>query len=198
MFETRGLRRLRVGPISFNLEPGTCASLQGRSGSGKSVLLRMIADLDPHEGDSILDGQACSRIPAPRWRRMVTYVPAESGWWHETAGAHFAAGIDLPGLLSSVGIAAEAVSWPVSRLSTGERQRLSLLRALHPENRVLLLDEPTSGLDVESVGLVEALLLARLRLGTSILMVTHDPDQATRMATRHFTLSDGRLERALP
>ena len=197
MFETRGLRRLRVGPISFKLEPGTCASLQGRSGVGKSVLLRMIADLDPHEGDSILDGRACSRLPAPEWRRLVTYVPAESGWWHDTAGAHFAADADLPGLLASVGIPADAASWPVSRLSTGERQRLSLLRALHPGNRVLLLDEPTSGLDVDSVARVEALLLGRLRLGTSILMVTHDPDQAIRMASTHFTLDDGRLERTV-
>jgi ABC-type lipoprotein export system ATPase subunit len=81
----------------------------------------------------------------------------------------------------------------VARLSTGERQRLALLRALGPENRVLLLDEPTSGLDAENTGLVEALLRGRLSLGTAILLVTHDPEQATRMASRHLEVRGGQL-----
>jgi ABC-type multidrug transport system ATPase subunit len=194
MFETRALSRLQVGPIDLSLDAGACVSIQGKSGSGKSVLLRMIADLDPHEGDAFLDGRACSQMPAPAWRRLVTYVPAESGWWDERVDAHFVKGTDFGALLPTLGIPAEAPSWPVARLSTGERQRLSLLRALCPTNRVLLLDEPTSGLDVESVGLVEALLRTRLSLGTAILMVTHDPDQAERMASRRLHLHDGRLE----
>lgn len=195
MLQTRGLSRLGVGPIDLQLDQGICASLRGRSGSGKSVLLRMIADLDPHEGEAFLENQPRTGIPAPLWRRQVTYVAAESGWWADTVAAHFRKGADLTGMLESVGIAAEAASWPVRRLSTGERQRLALLRALAPENRVLLLDEPTSGLDVESVARVESLLLGRLKLGASILMVTHDSAQAARMASTHFELRDGRLER---
>ncbi len=193
MLETHALRRLNVGPIDLMLEPGTCVSIEGKSGSGKSVMLRMIADLDPHQGDALLDGVACSRMPAPRWRRMVTYVTAESGWWDERVAAHFAAGTDFSTLLPSVGIAAEASSWPVAQLSTGERQRLALLRALRPENRVLLLDEPTSGLDGASVGLVEALMRAQIACGIAILLVTHDPEQATRMASRRLNLRDGQL-----
>jgi ABC-type lipoprotein export system ATPase subunit len=81
----------------------------------------------------------------------------------------------------------------VARLSTGERQRLALLRALGPENRVLLLDEPTSGLDSDSTELVEALLRRRMANGTAILLVTHDPKQAQRMASHHYELEDGRL-----
>ena len=193
MLETRALRRLLVGPIDLTLKSGTCVSLEGKSGSGKSVLLRMIADLDPHDGDALLDGQACSRMPAPAWRRLVTYVPADSGWWDERVDAHFGAGTDFAAILPTVGIPVEASTWPVSRLSTGERQRLSLLRALRPGNRVLLLDEPTSGLDAESVGLVEALLRERLGHGIALLMVTHDPDQAARMAEKHLELRDGGL-----
>ncbi|WP_197094593.1 ABC transporter ATP-binding protein [Microvirga massiliensis] len=191
--EARALRRLHVGPTDLTIERGTCVSIAGQSGSGKSVLLRMIADLDPHDGDAFLDGRACSRMPAPAWRHRVTYVAAESGWWDESVGVHFAAGTDFATLLPSVGLPAEASGWPVARLSTGERQRLALLRALGPDNRVLLLDEPTSGLDEASVALVEAVLRERLARGTAILLVTHDPDQAARMASRHLELRDGRL-----
>jgi ABC-type multidrug transport system ATPase subunit len=194
MLELRGLHRLQVGPVDLKVEPGTCVAIQGRSGAGKSVLLRMIADLDPHQGDALLDGQACSAMPAPTWRRRVTYVAPDSGWWRERVGEHFSPETRLDQLLPAVGIAAEAALWPVARLSTGERQRIALLRAFQPDNRVLLLDEPTSGLDRESIGRVEALLRERLAAGMSILMVTHDPEQAGRMASRRFDLRDGRLQ----
>jgi ABC-type iron transport system FetAB ATPase subunit len=193
MLEARSLRRLHVGPISFSLAAGECVAVAGRSGAGKSLLLRMVADLDPHEGDSILDGVRCSGMPAPAWRRQVTYVAAESGWWAEQVGTHFLPEVALAVLLERVGIPAEAAAWPVARLSTGERQRLALLRALTPANRVLLLDEPTSGLDATSTGLVEALLREHLAAGTAILLVTHDPDQASRMAARHLEVRDGQL-----
>jgi ABC-type iron transport system FetAB ATPase subunit len=197
MLEARALRRLHLGPIDFSLAPGECVSVAGKSGAGKTVLLRMVADLDPHDGDVALDGEACSAMPAPRWRRVVTYVAAESGWWDEAVAAHFAPDIDFAALFASVGIPAEARSWPVARLSTGERQRLALLRALRPDNRVLLLDEPTSGLDGESARMVEVLLRSRLSRGTAILMVTHDPEQALRLASRHLEVRDGKLvERA--
>ena len=194
MLETRRLCRLQVGPVDLTLQASECVSVAGRSGSGKSVLLRMIADLDPHEGDSWLDGECCSSMPAPAWRRMVTYVAAESGWWDEQVATHFPPELDLRSLLPVVGIAADAADWPVARLSTGERQRIALLRALSPANRVLLLDEPTSALDAHSTGLVETLLRCRLEAGTSILLVTHDPGQAARMATRHLELRDGHLQ----
>jgi ABC-type multidrug transport system ATPase subunit len=198
MFEGHALRRLHLGPIDFLLRHGECVSISGKSGAGKSVLLRMLADLDPHQGDALLDGAACSGMPAPKWRRMVTYVAAGSGWWDECVGAHFSPGTDFPTLLPSVGISAEAWAWPVARLSTGERQRLSLLRALNPENRVLLLDEPTSGLDAESTSRVEALLRGRMSTGTAILLVTHDPEQARRMASRHLAVREGQLVGVTP
>jgi UDP-glucose/iron transport system ATP-binding protein len=198
MLEGQALRRLYLGPIDFTLRPSECVSVAGKSGAGKSLLLRMIADLDPHEGDVTLDGAACSGMPAPEWRNMVTYVAAESGWWDERVAAHFSPGTDFAKLFAAVGISAEAWTWPVARLSTGERQRLALLRALSPQNRVLLLDEPTSGLDAENTGMVEALLRGRLAAGTAILLVTHDPEQASRMASRHFEVRDGRLIEETP
>jgi ABC-type iron transport system FetAB ATPase subunit len=198
MLDAHMLHRLHLGPIDFSLGRGECVSVAGKSGAGKSVLLRMVADLDPHDGDVMLDDQPCSGMPAPRWRLMVTYVAAESGWWDERVATHFPPDTDFAALFPSVGIPAEAATWPVSRLSTGERQRLALLRALGPLNRVLLLDEPTSGLDAQSTSLVEAVLRARLATGTAILLVTHDPEQAARMASRHFVVQEGKLMERKP
>ena len=123
----------------------------------------------------------------------MAYVPADSGWWSARVGDHFAAGTDFAALFPKVGIAADAATWLVSRLSTGERQRLALVRSLRPAVKVLLLDEPTSGLDGESVARVEALLKQQLETGVAILLVTHDPAQAVRMASRHFALRGGQL-----
>jgi ABC-type multidrug transport system ATPase subunit len=194
MLQTFALRRLAVGPVDLRLEDGECVALSGPSGAGKSVLLRMMADLDPHDGDAALDGAMCSAMPAPAWRRQVAYVPAEAGWWASHVHSHFDAGAQLPRRLPELGLPSDAADWPVLRLSTGERQRLALLRALTHLPRVLLLDEPCSGLDADSTARVEALLRAELKRGASILLVTHDPAQALRMATRRFRLQSGRLE----
>lgn len=193
MLELRGLQRLHIGPVTFVVKAAECVSVSGRSGSGKSVLLRAIADLDPHEGDIWLEGRSCSSMPAPQWRRQVTYVAAESGWWHDTVGPHFPAHTDFSSLFPKVGIEPSHADVPVHRLSTGERQRLALLRALCLESKVLLLDEPTSSLDPESVELVERLLRERLSAGTAMILVTHDAEQAVRMGTRHVRLDEGRL-----
>jgi ABC-type iron transport system FetAB ATPase subunit len=81
----------------------------------------------------------------------------------------------------------------VDRLSTGERQRLALARALQLGPQVLLLDEPTSALDPPSVRQVEALLAARVEAGCALLLVSHDPDQPNRLGARHMRMDAGRL-----
>lgn len=193
MLELLGLKRLHVGPVDLRVEGGECVAIEGKSGSGKSVLLRTIADLDPHEGDARLAGAACSAMPAPQWRRQVTYVAAESGWWADRVEDHFASRDELARWLPRVGLPPDAADWPVARLSTGERQRAALLRALTPGNRVLLLDEPTSGLDADTRDKVEAVLRERLEAGGAIVLVTHDPELARRLAHRRFTMDAGQL-----
>lgn len=192
MLSLVGLKRLHVGPIDCEVGAGECISVMGQSGAGKSILLRAVADLDPHEGDAALDGAVASSMAAPDWRARVTYVAADSGWWSARVADHFPAGTDFA-FLADVGIAAEAGTWPVSRLSTGERQRLSLLRAIRPPTRALLLDEPTSGLDSVNVERVERLLRAMLASGMAIVLVTHDAAQAARLAHRRFELTGGQL-----
>ncbi len=194
LLQLKGLQRLHVGPIDLQLHAGECVSVMGPSGAGKSVLLRMIADLDPHAGEAWLNDAACSAMPAPQWRKQVTYVPAESGWWSEEVRAHFPPQFDFARWLPLLGLDPQAGDWPVDRLSTGERQRLALLRALRPDGKVLLLDEPTSGLDENAVLAVENLLRMQMQEHRiAILMVTHSQAQADRMAARQTTLHNGAL-----
>ena len=91
--------------------------------------------------------------------------------------------------------AAEAMGWEVTRLSTGEGQRLSLVRALVQSPRVLLLDEPTAALDPEAAAAVEALLHERLANGLILVFVSHDRAQARRLARRCLRFDKGGANR---
>ena len=191
----RNLQRLGLGPAGFDLADGECLSVRGPSGAGKSLLLRAIADLDPNQGELHLDGVARDAMPAPGWRRRIAHVPAEPGWWADLVRTHFEDWSAAAPLVVRLGPAEDCRDWPVSRLSTGERQRLALVRALLTEPRVLLLDEPTSGLDGDASGQVEALLQERLEAGASALWVTHDEAQAGRVARRGLVVGMARSGR---
>jgi ABC-type iron transport system FetAB ATPase subunit len=194
----RGLGSRFGGPFDFSLQAGECVAIQGPSGAGKSVLLRMLADLDPHEGEVLLDGHSSTSMPAPAWRSKVVYQAAEPAWWEATAAQHFAAAQRgfVQEAMSALGLALGLLDVDIERLSTGERQRLALVRSLAREPRVLLLDEPTAALDPASVARAEALLAARLADGMALLIVTHSADQARRLAQRVFHLEQGKLTTA--
>jgi len=178
-------------PASFTLAAGECIVVKGPSGAGKTMLLRAIADLDPNQGLVSLQGRDRSTIPGPEWRRLVGYVPAEPGWWAETVGEHFGDWTAATAVLAKLGFPEEAQSWPIARLSTGERLRLALVRALIIRPKVLLLDEPTAALDSASVATVEDLIVTRLRAGLAVLWVTHDVGQARRIARRQLAVEAG-------
>lgn len=192
MFEISNLKTPLIGPISLSIAPGECVSLRGPSGTGKSLLLRAIADLDPNEGDVRLDQQSRNRMPAPQWRRLVAMIPAESGWWTDNVADHFKPGPETAALLEAVDLP-KALDWKVNRLSTGEKQRLALARALHNKPKVLLLDEPTSALDEQATARVEDIVRRQMSEGVAILLVTHDQAQAQRLGGRHFLMEHGRL-----
>jgi ABC-type iron transport system FetAB ATPase subunit len=184
-----------AGPFDFDVEAGACIVIQGPSGAGKSVLLRMLADLDPHTGDALLDGQAAQAMAAPAWRARVLYQAAEPAWWEATPGAHFddAQLAWAAGQLDALGLRADILDAEIAYLSTGERQRLALLRSLSRKPQVLLLDEPTAALDPDGVTRVETLLQVCRRDGLTILMVSHSPEQARRIGTRTWRVEDGKL-----
>jgi len=193
MLTVSALRRLHVS-ASFELIDGECVALQGPSGVGKSLLLRAIADLDPNEGTVTLDGIPRETVPAPAWRKLVTYVAAEPGWWADTVQEHFADWERAVALAERLALPSSCGTWPISRLSTGEKQRLGLLRALVLRSRVLLLDEPTSALDAASTASVEAIVADRVSTGTSVMWSTHNGAQARRVGSRLFTMASGQIE----
>ena len=196
MLRIGGLRRPGLEPVSFDLAEGECVAVQGPSGSGKTLLLRALADLDPNEGEVQLGGELREAMPAPLWRRRVTYLAAEAGWWAETVGAHFHNWAAAMPLISRLGLPPACMDWPVTRLSTGERQRLALARTLELEPRVLLLDEPTSGLDPAAAAAVEVIVTERLAENVGVLWVTHDEAQARRMARRRLLVESGHVREA--
>lgn len=193
MLSIRQLSRPGLAPFDLDLAEGECVSLSGRSGAGKTILLRAVADLDPNLGSVFLDGVPREDMAAPKWRQNVCYLPAEPGWWADEVSAHFPDTRAAAALLPELNLVPEALGWSVSRLSTGERQRLALVRVLLLTPRVMLLDEPTSGLDSESAARVESVLRARMGDGAAILLVTHAPEQARRMARRKLTIDHGQV-----
>jgi putative ABC transport system ATP-binding protein len=194
----RELRSPLAGPFDLELAAGEAAAISGPSGSGKSLFLRMVADLDPNTGDVALDGAARETLSPTDWRRRAPYVAAESGWWRDRVAEHFptdrlAAARELG---AEVGLAAELFDGPVLRLSTGEKQRLAIIRALVLDSPALLLDEPTAPLDPESTRQVEAILKRRLKEGLSLVVVTHDARQAQRLGARHYLMRERRMSPA--
>src|SRR6516165_9013717 len=198
ILQGRDLRTNLIKPASLSLWAGGCVAGRGPSGAGNTLLLRAIADLDPNEGLVCLDGRDRSTIAAPEWRRLVGYVPAEPGWWADTVGEHFSEWAAAVAFVRDLGFPEEAKAWPITRLSTGERLRLALIRALVVRPKVLQLDEPTAALDPASVAAVESLITTQLRAGLAVLWVTHDAEQAKRIAHRILVVKAERSRRRSP
>lgn len=196
MLITRDLAPQRLEPVSFTLAAGECIAVQGASGSGKTLLLRALADLDPSGGEVELDGVSRAAMPAPAWRRRVCYMATEPGWWADVVGDHFADWDAIAPQLEPLGLSPAYRERAVTGLSTGERQRLALLRALAIRPRVLLLDEPTGALDAAATGAVEALVARLAGAGLGIVWVTHDRAQAGRVGARRLVVERGRVRAA--
>ena len=177
-------------PLSFEVAARECLAVEGPSGSGKTRLLRAIADLDPVISGYIhLEGMERAELPGPEWRRRVRYASAEPAWWAATPRAHLPAAPRLERLLSALALESELLDRPVSELSTGERQRLGLIRAVVDEPRVLLLDEPTAALDAQSRALAEELIKFQMLAGRIVILVSNDPQQIERLAHARLQLA---------
>jgi len=194
LLQIKNLHRLMIGPLSLGVDSGDCLCITGPSGCGKSLLLRAIADLDPHGGDLLLEGVTSNELAANEWRTRVGLLPPESCWWLPRAIDHFRDGV--PVLLDHIGISMPVLEQPVSRLSSGEKQRLALIRLLSNRPRVLLLDEPTANLDPVNTRRIEAVITEYRRShDAAVIWVSHDGEQVRRVANRHYEVVDGRLQK---
>jgi UDP-glucose/iron transport system ATP-binding protein len=198
LLELRGIARPGLEPVSLNLAAGSSCVIMGPSGAGKSLLLRAVADLDPHQGEAYLCGTACSAMPAPLWRRRVTYVPAEPGWWDDHVAAHMAKPEPAATLARRLDLPDDVMTAAIARLSTGERLRLALIRALVQEPEVLLLDEPTGALDAAAGDKVADLLVEKRDQGLGLVIVTHDEAFGRRLAGQVRLMDGGHLGEAAP
>lgn len=157
------------------------------------MLLRAVADLIPHVGDAQLDEQKCSEMKPSQWRRQVGYLPAESHWWSERVGDHFP--VPPADGFSKLGFTPQVMDWQVARLSTGEKQRLALLRLLANQPRALLLDEPTASLDATNVRNAEEMIRDyRMKHNSPVIWISHDAEQVRRVADRVFELKAGAVQ----
>ena len=182
--------------------PEGSTAIVGPSGAGKSTLLRLLNRLaDPDRGEVAYRDRPLTAYEPLALRREVALVPQLPALLEGTVGSNLRYAADLAGkpldperTLSLAGLDRSFAERDVAKLSVGEQQRAMLARALAQRPRVLLLDEPTSALDHAARDAIEA-ALAELRreLEISIVLVSHDPEQARRLSDWVVRLEGGRL-----
>ncbi|KVD05378.1 ATP-binding cassette domain-containing protein [Burkholderia ubonensis] len=205
--------KILLAPTDFSLPAGARVAITGPSGSGKSVLLRALALLDPLDGGRVLwRGRPIRRSAIPRYRRSVAYLrqrPAQTDGTVESQLRYpysLAVYRDLTfdrtraeQLAARAGRGADFLDKRASELSGGEAQIAALLRVLQLDPDVLLLDEPTSALDPDSTRAIEALVGAWFDAAPdarAYLWISHDPAQAARIGTLRVTMQAGVLSAA--
>jgi putative ABC transport system ATP-binding protein len=198
--------------VSFAVEGSEFVAVTGPSGCGKSTLLNLIGALDrPDAGTIRVDGKPVTELDPSEYRAAVVGFVFQFHNLIPTLNALENVQLPMLGrglargervrrartLLDEVGLSPRATSYPPT-LSGGERQRVAVARALANEPRLLLADEPTGALDTTTgEQIVELLRTLRAQRGTTILLVTNDPDVADA-ADRTLRIRDGRIEEATP
>ena len=195
--------------ISLSLEAGTTTALLGRSGSGKTTLLRMVNNLVvPTSGEVRVAGSSTGSSETIALRRSIGYVIQETGLFpHMTVERNISMALELDGrtasekqaraaeMLRLVGMDPDEFwqryPW---QLSGGQRQRVGLARALAIDPQVMLMDEPFGALDPLTRAEMQTMLRDLLRrVRKTVLIVTHDLDEALYLADRVILLAEGRI-----
>jgi putative ABC transport system ATP-binding protein len=206
LFELRDVSYSRAGRLvldSIDAEiPVGATAIVGPSGSGKSTLLRLLNRLaDPDAGTIAYRGRPLAEYEPLMLRREVSLVPQLPALLEGTVESNlrYAAAlagreVDVSRCLRHAGLDAKYAGRDVGRLSVGEQQRAMLARSLAQQPRALLLDEPTSALDEAARDAIEATLEGlRRELEIDLVVVTHDPEQARRLADWVVRMDQGRV-----
>ena len=199
-----GSGRVLWSGLGLELYPNERLAVTGPSGSGKSLLLRALAALDPLKSGSLrFRAQDVQTLPVTTYRTQVLYLPQRAPLYPGTVEDNLRLPFTLqahrdkafsPGhvtrLLAQLGRSEAFLSQAAERLSGGEAQLVALVRALSLDPEVLLLDEATSALDPDVLGRAEGLLLEWTQAADhALLWVGHDAAQRERLATRELALS---------
>ncbi len=208
VFSTKRGDTLAIEGIDMHVEKGEFVCLVGASGSGKSTLLNVLAGLtEATSGEATLDGE---RIEGPGPERGLVFQAYSLYPWRSVS-QNIAFGLELAGFdkheirtrveryLRVMNLEKWANARP-GQLSGGMRQRVAIARSLAPEPEVLLLDEPFGALDAHTKTLMQEFLVSVWReTGTTILMVTHDVEEAIFLSQRIYVLSShpGRVKREI-
>jgi osmoprotectant transport system ATP-binding protein len=198
-----------VDDVSMSVEKGTITVIVGTSGSGKSTLIRMINRLvAKSDGEILIDGRNVADVPETELRRNIGYVIQGNGLFpHRTVAQNIATVPQLLGwsktrikarvdeLLGLFNLDPKAFSLKYPhQLSGGEQQRVGVARALAAEPEVLIMDEPFGALDPVIRGKAQDDLLAiQKQFGTTVILVTHDMDEAFHLANRIAVMRGGKL-----
>lgn len=198
-----------LSDFSYAFESGGVYALMGPNGSGKSTLLRICALLEPVATGAVVYSAGADALAHDiALRRRITLVLPRVGLFNATVLKNAAYGLKMRGIrgkeltrragvaLEEVGLADKALQNALT-LSSGEAQRLGLARAIAISPEVLFLDEPTASIDEENTRIVERIILSLKGNGrTTIIMSTHDREQAARLADDVVMMQQGRLLRA--
>jgi tungstate transport system ATP-binding protein len=201
-FEAGGKRL--IDSVNLRLDPGPLTCVMGPNGAGKSLLLRLIAGLIAPSGGRVTYAGSAMAGPnriAVVFQRPVLLRRSVAANLDHALKTYGVARAERPGRIADLlvlGQLSGLAGRPARVLSGGEQQRLSMVRALAARPDLLLLDEPAASLDPQATGALEALIRDAAAGRIKIVLVTHDRDQARRMADEVVFLHHGRIAEQAP
>ncbi len=204
-----GASRPSVDECSFQVEAGAFVTLLGPSGCGKTTLLKMVNRLyEPTGGTIVIDDSDVRQLPVTALRRQIGYVIQQTGLFpHLTVAQNIATvptllkwskekiAARVDELLALIDLAPDEYRgrYP-AQLSGGQQQRIGLARALAADPGVILMDEPFSAIDaINRESLQDEMLRLQRKVRKTILFVTHDVDEALRLADKIVVMREGRV-----